>query len=229
MILNQRNDKSITLSFGNPSGNEITRPLISPVDVDSQALRAICPMHAIGVNPVRIDLGKCNFCRECSNAFPSKITFTDDQAIATNVRDRLIILENDTHTIHVDHGLVRKNIKSLSTNELTFFLFPNTSPVEGGIAFLPYGITIDEDPSKCVGVIIQDTLEHISEENLADVYATLRDPKIIVVAGREAISQFESPSRHAEFFATHKIDLYVPGDPATLQALGQGVNELIQS
>src|SRR5215203_1676203 len=89
------NGKQNTVISGSMSMEIPGRPEISTLKVDQLALKAVCPNHAIGVNPVRIDLGKCNFCQDCSNAFPEKIKFTSDRNIASNVRDRLIILEGD--------------------------------------------------------------------------------------------------------------------------------------
>ena len=44
-------------------------------------------------DPVRIDLGKCTFCGECSRLFPGKIKFTTDYKLSANERDKLIISE----------------------------------------------------------------------------------------------------------------------------------------
>src|SRR5665647_1055785 len=69
------------------------RPEISLEKVAERALADICPTNAILTDPVRIDLGKCTFCGECSRLFPGKIHFTTDYKMAVNDRDRLIITE----------------------------------------------------------------------------------------------------------------------------------------
>ena len=65
------------------------RPEISSEKVDEKALADICPTNAILTDPVRIDLGKCTFCAECSRLFPGKIHFTTDYKMSVNERERL--------------------------------------------------------------------------------------------------------------------------------------------
>src|SRR5882762_3832388 len=89
------------------------RPEISTEKVDEGALAALCPTGAIGKAPVRIDMGKCVMCGECSFAFPDKIKFTTDYKIATNVRERLIIKEGDKNPITLDENKIRAEIQSL--------------------------------------------------------------------------------------------------------------------
>src|SRR5882672_7292028 len=89
------------------------RPEISAESVNEDALAALCPTGAIGKAPVSIDMGKCVMCGECSFAFPNKIRFTTDYKIATNVRDRLIVREGESHPITLDESKVRAEIRSL--------------------------------------------------------------------------------------------------------------------
>ena len=46
------------------------KPEISDAQIDETALKNICPMGAININPISIDIGKYAFCGECSFAFP---------------------------------------------------------------------------------------------------------------------------------------------------------------
>ena len=89
------------------------RPEISLEKVDEEALISLCPTGAISKSPVRIDMGKCVMCGECSFAFPNKIKFTTDYKIATNVRERLIIKEGDLNPITLDETKIRAEIRSL--------------------------------------------------------------------------------------------------------------------
>ena len=58
------------------------RPIISMAKVDESELVNLCPLNAISVNPLLLDLGKCTFCGECARRFPEKIEFTTDYKIA---------------------------------------------------------------------------------------------------------------------------------------------------
>jgi hypothetical protein len=56
----------------------------------------------------------------------------------------------------------------------------------------------------------------------------LREPKVIVVAGIQAIHAISGNSTLTEFFKNHTIDLYVPGAPANPDVIGRGIAELIK-
>jgi len=86
------------------------RPEIQPtVSLDIQReLVDLCPVEAIGMNPLSIDLGKCYFCGECAMAHPEVIQFTNDHYLATNERKRLIVAAGDTHGIELNPAMIRK-------------------------------------------------------------------------------------------------------------------------
>ena len=89
------------------------RPEISFEKVDEKGLVDICPTNAIMSGPIRIDLGKCTFCAECSRLFPGKIHFTTDYKMSVNKRERLIISEGALEPISLNPDLIRKEIHKL--------------------------------------------------------------------------------------------------------------------
>ena len=88
------------------------RPVISNglSDEYKELLVKLCPLEAISKSPFGIDLGKCNFCKECAFAFPDKIKFTNDYKIATNVRENLFVSEGADKSIEINKSLIRKEI-----------------------------------------------------------------------------------------------------------------------
>jgi len=68
-------------------------------------------LNAIGINPISIDMGKWAFWGECAFVFPEKIKFTQDYRIASNIRERLIIKEDETTKIRVVANAIRKEVK----------------------------------------------------------------------------------------------------------------------
>ena len=94
------------------------RPEISFEITDEKALADVCPTDAISCFPLRIDLGKCTFCGECSRLFPSKIHFTTDYRLSTNERNLLIISEGVTSHITLNPDLIRKEIRKLFKGSL---------------------------------------------------------------------------------------------------------------
>src|ERR1035437_6002895 len=89
------------------------RPIITTAKVDEKSLMNLCPLQAITGSPVAIDLGKCNFCGECSFAFPEKISFTTDYKLSSNQREGLIIKEGENCAIELNPDVIRKEISQL--------------------------------------------------------------------------------------------------------------------
>jgi hypothetical protein len=94
------------------------RPEISYDDVDGNALPDVCPTGAIITGPVRIDLGRCTFCGECSRLYPGKIQFTTDYRLSVNEREKLIISEGIVNKLTLNPALIRKEIRKLFRGSL---------------------------------------------------------------------------------------------------------------
>lgn len=89
------------------------RPVISSEKVDEKSLADLCPTEAITIGPVAIDMGKCTFCGECARRYPTKISFTTDYKISTNVRESLVISEGQTSPVELNQALIREEIRSI--------------------------------------------------------------------------------------------------------------------
>ncbi|MFZ4548978.1 MAG: NADH:ubiquinone oxidoreductase, partial [Bacteroidales bacterium] len=94
------------------------RPIISKVEIDENKLLDLCPVDAISLKPVSIDLGKCTFCGECAIRFPEKIQFSTDYKISTNERDNLIVSEGDDTPIGINPAKVRTEVHKLFKQSL---------------------------------------------------------------------------------------------------------------
>lgn len=144
-----------------------TRPVISTLSADQFALKRICPANAIGINPVRIDLGKCVFCDACALAFPSKIRFSDDPKLATNVRDRLIVIEGEETPVVVDSGMIRESNHFLpATVNLMVIGKQNVSSLVSNSA----GIHFVTAAEKAHGLIFTEEITSDLEEQVSLVY-----------------------------------------------------------
>ncbi|MCX6284807.1 MAG: NADH:ubiquinone oxidoreductase, partial [Bacteroidetes bacterium] len=85
------------------------RPVISSdiTPAEEKSAEIVCPTGAITSGPFSLDLGKCEFCMECSFATSGKIRFTNDHRLATNKRERLIIKAGEDKPIGIDKALVK--------------------------------------------------------------------------------------------------------------------------
>ena len=218
------------------------RPEISSEKVDEGALVALCPSGAIGQSPVSIDMGKCVMCGECEFAFPTKIKFTTDYKISTNVRERLIVKEGDTAPILLDEAKVRAEIRSLfgrslklrevsaagsnaDEQELNACGNPNFDMGRFGIEFLA-------SPRHCDGVVISGPISENMAGPLQICYDAVPSPKILILAGSDAISGgifAGSKALDRSFLDKYTVDLFVPGNPPHPLTFVNGVLQLVRA
>lgn len=216
------------------------RPEISFEKVDEKALAELCPTDAISIAPVSIDMGKCTFCGECSRQFPGKIKFTTDYRLSTNERDRLIIPEGITSSISLNPETVRKDIQRLFSGSFKLRQVSaagdNSTEFElnaaGNVNFDMgrYGIEFVASPRHADGIVITGPISRNMAEPLQITYDAIPSPKIIILAGTDAISGgiFEgSPAIDRKFIEQNHIDLFVPGNPVHPLTFINGVLDLL--
>lgn len=203
------------------------RPIISTETVDTQALVEMCPTEAITANDkVAIDLGRCTFCGECAHAFPNKIRFTKDYKLACNTRSGIIVTEGNDTPITVDADKIRKEVRRLFGRSIKLrevsaggdgsceWELNATSNVNFDIG--RFGIDFVASPRHADGLVITGPITANMAESLRTAYNAMPDPKIVVLAGTDAISGgiFEgSPALNRAILDEWHIDLFIPGNP----------------
>jgi Ni,Fe-hydrogenase III small subunit len=218
------------------------RPLISQGITAQEALEVekLCPVKAILLSPFRIDIGKCVFCKECHFALPEKIIFTNDYKIASNIRENLIISEGDISPVRIDQEKIRKEIRSIFKHALRLRQVSaggdNSAEMElnaaGNVNFDMgrFGIEFVASPRHADGIVITGPITQNMAPALQICYDAIPDPKVIILAGTDAISGgifTDSPALNREFLQSHPVDLYVPGNPPHPLTLINGVLEMI--
>jgi Ni,Fe-hydrogenase III small subunit len=215
------------------------RPVISTLKVDESELEGLCPVNAISINPVSIDLGKCTFCSECALRFPEKIRFTTDYKISANERESLIIREGVDKPIGINPAKVRKEIHSLFGRSLKLRQVSaggdNCCEWELNAAnnvqfdLSRFGIEFVASPRHADGIVITGPVTENMAEPLQICYDATPDPKIIVLVGTDAISGgifYESPALDRSFLEEYHIDLFIPGNPAHPLTIINGLLDL---
>jgi Ni,Fe-hydrogenase III small subunit len=216
------------------------RPEISSDEVDVIALVECCPTGAISSDPVAIDLGKCTFCRECVRLFPGKVRFTTDYKMSSNERSRLIIKEGISVPITLNPELIRKEIRNLFGGSLKLRQVSaagdNSCEWElnaaGNVNFDMgrYGIEFVASPRHADGIVITGPISKNIAGPLQMTYDAIPTPKIIILAGTDAISGgifAGSPAIDRSFIENNHIDLYIPGNPVHPLAFINGVADLL--
>lgn len=217
------------------------RPVISTEKVNENELMELCPTNAITSNPLSIDLGRCTFCGECAFAFPNKIKFTTDYKIASNVRNKLIISEGRDEYIVLNPDLIRKEIHEYFSGSLKLRQVSaggdNSCELEliacSNVNFDMgrFGIEFVASPRHADGIVITGPVTENMAQPLKICYDAMPEPKIIILAGTDAISGgiFEgSPALNRSFLTKHEIDLFVPGNPIHPLTFINGILELIR-
>jgi Ni,Fe-hydrogenase III small subunit len=217
------------------------RPEISVKPCNESELAALCPTGAIGKAPVSIDLGKCVFCGECALRFPQKMRFTGDFRLSTNVRDRLIIREGQTDSVTLDENAIRSEIRSLFGRSLKLREISaggsNSDEAElnacGNVNFDMgrFGIEFLASPRHCDGIVITGPISANMAEAVQVCYDAVPDPKMVILAGTDAISGgiFEgSKALDRSFLDKYPVDLYVPGNPPHPLTFINGLLDLVR-
>jgi len=215
------------------------RPVINTEKVDEKELLELCPVDAISVNPISIDMGKCTFCGECAKRFPNKIKFTTDYKISTNERERLIIKEGEDKPVEVNPETVRKEIHRIFSRSLKLRQISaggdNSCEWELGAAnnvqfdMSRFGIEFVASPRHADGIVITGPITENMAVPVQICYDAVPEPKIIVLAGTDAISggiHAGSKAIDRSFLEKYPIDLYIPGNPTHPLTIINGLLDL---
>jgi len=199
------------------------RPVISREQVDEMMLLELCPTGAISAPPVSIDLGKCTFCGECARCFPGKITFTRDYKLAVNERKSLIITEGEERPLTVNQPLVRKEVRGILGKSLKV-----RQVSAGGDNSAEWELNAANNV-QFDGIVITGPVTENMAEPLQICHEAIPEPKIVVLAGTDAISGgiFEdSPALNRTFLDRYPVDLYLPGNPPHPLTIINGLYDL---
>ena len=217
-------------------------PVISD-DISVNEIKSVsdlCPVSAIDRQKGAIDLGKCAFCNECALFLPGKIRFTNDHRIATNTREDLMIMPGRAGAPGIDETVIRKDVRRLFRRGLKLREVSaggdNSCEMElaatGNVNFDfgRYGVEFVASPRHADGIVITGPVTENMTAALEICHDAVPSPKIIILAGTDAISGgiFEgSPALDRSFISNHHIDLYVPGNPAHPLTFINGVMDLL--
>jgi len=204
------------------------RPVISRdiSPAEEKIAEMLCPAGAIAAGPFRLDLGKCEFCMECSFATDNKIRFTNDHRLATNLRENLIIYPGLDNPISINPDLAGKEIHQYFLHALKLRQVSaggdNSAEMElnaaGNVNFDMgrYGIEFVASPRHADGIVITGPVNRNMAEALRICYDAIPSPKIVILAGTAAISGGifgNSPEVDRKFLQAIRPDLYIPGNP----------------
>jgi Ni,Fe-hydrogenase III small subunit len=201
-----------------------------------------CPTGAILDHPFRLDMGRCTFCGECQACFPDRVRFTKDYKMSAVRREDLVVAEGPDTPLVIRPEQVRKEIHRLYGRSLKLRQVSaagdNSCEWElnaaGNVNFDMgrFGIEFVASPRHADGIVITGPISKNMAEPLQICYDATPEPRIIILAGTDAISGgiFEgSPALDRSFLTKYPVDLYVPGNPVHPLTFINGVLSLIRS
>ena len=222
----------------NPRGFRGTPKISSTLcEPSCSACQSACPTSAILLNPVKIDLGKCIFCNECTRVCPTKkISFTENYKMASSSLEGLVVGENtDTLQVKVSSSIQKifgrsLKLRSVSSGgcnacELELGALGNVNFDMGR-----FGIEFVASPRHADALVISGPLTINMSRALALAYEGMPDPKFIIAVGACSISGgiYEGSSElDRNFIERFKPALYVPGCPPHPLTFINGILDLL--
>ncbi len=209
---------------------------------EAEMLRNLCPVNAIdGGGELTLDLGKCVFCKACEFASQGKIRFTPDYRLAAVKREDLVIRAGAGDPVPFRQEEVRPEIKRMFSKSLKLRQVSaagdNSCEMElnasGNVNFDMgrFGIEFVASPRHADGIVITGPVSENMANALELTWEAIASPKLIILAGSEAISGglfADSKAIDRRFFVNHQPDLYIPGNPMHPLSFIHGVLDLIR-
>jgi Ni,Fe-hydrogenase III small subunit/NAD-dependent dihydropyrimidine dehydrogenase PreA subunit len=216
------------------------KPVIGATACETGCQRCVdvCPSHAVALNPLQIDLGRCVLCGDCEPVCPSqKLSFSADFKLASTSRETLTVTfaRPDMDPIQVSAALHKRFGRSLKLRSVSAGGC-NGCEMEinalGNVNFDlgRYGIDIVASPRHADALVLSGPISRNMAGALQICWDAMPDPKILIAVGACAISGgvfAESPALDRSFLDTVKPALYVPGCPAHPLTFISGILDLL--
>jgi Ni,Fe-hydrogenase III small subunit/ferredoxin len=218
--------------YGNPPDlpeRFLGRPEIdgSKCDPDCNACAKACPTQAIQpkseTHDLRLDLGRCIFCRDCQNACPSEaISFTREFRMGESLRENLVISKDAAPSSIPIDGILQKILgRSLKLRQVSA---GGCNACEADTNVLNtvgwdlgrFGIQFVASPRHADGLLITGPITENMRLAVEKTYQAVPAPKIVIALGACAISggpYAGHEETHDGVASVVPVDVYIPGCP----------------
>ena len=204
-----------------------------------QACADACPTSAITADGkgLRLDLGRCLFCIDCTQACPEgAIRYTQDYRLATRKRGHLM-LEGQTLKLaealeETSRRLFGRSLKLRQVSAAGCNACEADLNVLSSIVFDlgRFGIQFVASPRHADGIVVTGPVSENMRSALLETYAAIPAPKLVIAVGACAISggpYIDTQEVHNGCSSLLPVDLYVPGCPPHPMTILDGLLRLL--
>jgi len=195
-----------------------------PCASECDECRQACPTGAIGVSPLRLDLGRCVFCQACVETCPNTaIHFTDEPKMAASRREDLVITRGSVEVTRIraseafskvfGRSLKMRQVSAGGCNacelELNAVMNVNFDAQRFGIEWVA-------SPRHADALVVTGPLTRSMKNAVQLAWEAMPDPRFVVAVGACAISGglYEGATGvDRTFLESVGPSLFVPGCP----------------
>ena len=216
------------------------KPVVAPHACQSGCTACVdaCPVRAIALDPVRIDLGRCVMCGDCEPVCPShKLSFNSDFQVASTTPAGLVVSADRPapDPVQVSAALKQRFGRSLKLRSVSAGGC-NGCELEvnalGNVNFDlgRYGIDVVASPRHADALVLTGPITRNMAGPLQLCWEAMPEPKLVIAVGACAISgsPFEHPDAiDRQFVQQFRPSLYIPGCPAHPLSIVCGLLDLL--
>jgi Ni,Fe-hydrogenase III small subunit len=210
-----------------PTADEVPRRSVPPramVDSDWASGEKICPTSAINGSEKKIELGKCVFCRYCSN-----VGFVFDESDeGRNAALQAQIIQTNTDLLKKKQRTFKRSLHIMmidvgSCNACNLEVLNLSNPYYD---LTRLGIFFTNSPKHADALIVVGALNRSMADVLKRTYESMPEPKLVISVGACAVSggvfqgteSFVSPVKDVI-----PVDVIIPGCPPSPVQILEGL------
>ena len=204
-----------------------------------RACEDACLTHAIDLDPVTIDLGRCVFCNECVEVCPSKkLEFTPDPRMGAVSRKDLVIGKggnavqiraSSTFARIFGRSLKMRQVSAGGCNACELEL---NATANVNFDLQRYGIEWVASPRHADALVVTGPLTRNMQDAIRIAWEAMPDPRFVVAVGACAISgglYDAAPAVDRGFLENVGPALFVPGCPPHPLTFANAILDFLQA